>query len=120
MVGVSHEAGKLDELRGIVGNDVAVKAYGDNVRPFPDGAALAKLAWKHTPFESVDGALVPGAATTVQIMIKDSKKYAATGGWGLGRFIGGKPVDEAQHKTCFPCLDGFSKEHEWVFPRFAP
>jgi hypothetical protein len=39
----------------------------------------------------------------VQIMVKDSKKYASTGGWGFGRFIDRKPVDEAQHKTCFPC-----------------
>jgi Cytochrome P460 len=47
------------------------------------------------------GAFVPGQATTLQIMVKDSKKYASTGGWGFGRFIDGKPVDEAQHKTCF-------------------
>jgi Cytochrome P460 len=49
-----------------------------------------------------DGAFVPGRTTTVQFMVKDSKKYASTGGWGFGRFIDGKPVDEAQHKTCFP------------------
>jgi hypothetical protein len=36
-------------------------------------------------------------------MVKDSKKYAATGGWGFGRFINGKPVDEAQHRACFAC-----------------
>jgi len=35
-------------------------------------------------------------------MVQDSKKYASTGGWGSGRFMDGKPVDEAQHKTCFP------------------
>jgi hypothetical protein len=32
-------------------------------------------------------------------MVKDSKKYACTGGWGFGRFINGKPVDETP--TCF-------------------
>ena len=36
-------------------------------------------------------------------MAKDSKKYAATGGWGFGRFINGKPVDEAVHNICFSC-----------------
>jgi hypothetical protein len=53
-------------------------------------------------------------------MIKDSKKYAATGGWGFGRFIGGKPVDEAQHKTCFACHEANVKGHDFVFTRLAP
>jgi hypothetical protein len=38
----------------------------------------------------------------IQIMVKDSKKYAATGGWGFADFKDGKPGDEALHKTCFP------------------
>jgi Cytochrome P460 len=61
------------------------------------------------PLAGVDGAFVTGPATTVQIMVKDSKKYASTGGWGFGRFIDGKPVDEAQHKTCFPCHEAHVK-----------
>jgi hypothetical protein len=119
MVGVAHEA-RLDELRGILGNAIAVKAYRAGTLPFPDGAVLAKLAWKHVPSAEIDGAFVPGAATTVQIMVKDSKKYAATGGWGFGRFIDGKPVDEAQHKTCFACHEANVKGHDYVFTRYAP
>jgi hypothetical protein len=46
MIGVSHEAGKLDELRGILGNATAVKADHDKKLPFSDGTILAKLAWK--------------------------------------------------------------------------
>jgi hypothetical protein len=65
-------------------------------------------------------AFVPGHATTVQIMIKDSKKYASTGGGGFGRFINGKPVDEAQHKTCFPCHEAYAKAHDFVFTQYAP
>jgi hypothetical protein len=118
LVAVSHEAG-LDELRGILGNDVAMKAYRDGTLPFPDGTILAKLAWKHVPLAGIDGAFVPGAATTVQIMVKDTKKYASTGGWGFGRFIDGKPVDEAQHKTCFACHEANVKGHDLVFTRFA-
>ena len=53
-------------------------------------------------------------------MVKDSKKYAATGGWGFGRFIGGKPVDEAQHATCFPCHQANAKGHDFAFTRYAP
>jgi hypothetical protein len=46
---------------------------------------------------------VAGAATNVQFMVKDSKKYIATGGWGFAQFKDGKPADEALLKTCFPC-----------------
>lgn len=53
-------------------------------------------------------------------MVKDSKKYAATGGWGFGQFVDGKPVDEAQHKTCFACHAALVKGHDFVFTRYAP
>jgi len=65
-------------------------------------------------------ASVPGAATTVQIMVKDSRKYAATSGWGFDRFIDGRPVDTAQHQTCFPCHEALVKGHDFVFTSFAP
>jgi hypothetical protein len=126
MVAVAHEEGELDELRGILGNAASMKAYRGGKLPFPDGAVLVKLAWKHVPSPEDNLALgqfqafVPGRPTTVQVMVKDSKKYAATGGWGFGRFISGKPVDVAQHKTCFPCHDAFMKEHDFVFTRYAP
>jgi hypothetical protein len=125
LIAPSHEV-ILDELRGILGNPVAMMAYRKGMLPFPDGTILAKVAWKHVPSVQDNGALgkfqafVPGPATTVQIMVKNSKKYAATGGWGFGRFINGKPVDEAQHKTCFPCHSAFAKEHDFVFTRYAP
>src|SRR5450631_1240600 len=118
VVAPSHEAGNLDELRVILGNATSMKAYREGTLPFPDGAILAKLAWKHVPSAEADGAFVPGRATTVQIMVKDSKKYAATGGWGFGRFIDGKPVDEAQHKTCFACHAALVKGHDFVFTRY--
>ncbi|MDB5974652.1 MAG: hypothetical protein JWR07_1412 [Nevskia sp.] len=119
MVAVSYEA-PFDEFRGILGNPLAMKAYRDGRLPFPDGAILAKLAWKRVPLPESEGAFVPGPATTVQIMVKDSKKYAASGGWGYGRFINGKPVDEAQHQTCFACHQAKVKGHDFVFTRFAP
>jgi len=119
LVAVAHESG-LDELRGILGNAISLKAYREKVLPFPDGAILAKMAWKYVPSTEFKSAFVPGPATTVQIMVKDSKKYAATGGWGFGRFIDGKPVDEAQHRTCFACHQANVKGHDWVFTRFVP
>ena len=120
LIAPSREAGGFNELRGILGNPISMKAYRENTLPFPDGAMLAKLAWKQEPSSEFDGAFVPGHTTTVQIMVKDSKKYASTGGWGFGRFIDGKPVDEAQHQTCFGCHQANVKEHDFVFTRFAP
>src|SRR5580692_433596 len=103
LVAPSHEAGSLDELRGILGNSPAMEAYRQGKLSFPDGAVIVKLAWKQVRSSQDDAALGPmqafvaGPPTTVQVMTKDSKRYATTGGWGFGRFIGGKPVDEAQH-----------------------
>ena len=120
VIAPAQETGRLDELRAILGNAAAMKAYRDGTLPFPDGAILAKLAWKRVPSSEFEGAFVPGPATTVQFMVKDSRKYAATGGWGFGRFIDGKPVDAAQHETCFGCHKGFVKGHDLVFTRLAP
>jgi Cytochrome P460 len=120
LIAPSQEAEPLNELRAVLGNPVAIKAYRDGTLPFPDGSVLAKLAWKHVQSPEFEPASIPGAATTVQIMVKDSKKYAATGGWGFGRFINGKPVDEAQHQTCFACHEARVKNHDFVFTRLAP
>jgi hypothetical protein len=109
------------ELKGIVGNDLAMKAYRDGKLPFPDGSVLVKLSWKREPLAGFDWDFTPSRATMIQVMIKDSKKYADTGGWGFGRFIDGKPADEAQHKTCFAChsKNAQVKEQDFVFTRLA-
>lgn len=120
LIAPAQEAAPLDELRAVLGNAVAVKAYRHGTLPFPEGTMLAKLAWKHVQSPEFEPASIPGAATTVQFMVKDSKKYAATGGWGFGRFIDGKPADEAQHQTCFACHQARVKNHDFVFTRLAP
>jgi hypothetical protein len=79
------EAGNFNELRGILGNAIAMRAHGDGTLLFLDGTILAKLAWKHIPSAEFDGAFVPRPTTKagVQIMVKDSKRDAATGGKGV-------------------------------------
>jgi hypothetical protein len=53
-------------------------------------------------------------------MVKDSRKYAATGGWGFAQFDkSGKPADEAKLKTCFPCHEPV-KARDFVFTHYAP
>jgi hypothetical protein len=108
----------------MLGNDVAITAYRDKKLPFPDGAILVELVWE--PVSSPEASqslapeqvLVPGKATFVQFMVKDSKRYAATGGWGFGRFINGVPDDLEAHKTCFACHTGYAKDNDLVFTRF--
>lgn len=120
LVAPAQEAAPLDELRVVVANPTALKAYRENTRPFPDGSVLVKLAWKHEQSPDFAPASVPGAATTVQVMVKDSKRYADSGGWGYGRFINGQPADEAQHQTCFDCHSSRVKDRDYVFTRYVP
>ena len=114
------EGEPLNELRAVVGNSTAVQAYRKGTHLFPDGTVLVKLAWKRVASPDFDAAAIPGPATTVQVMVKDSKRYADTGGWGFGRFVEGRPVDRAQHETCFACHEARVKARDYVFTRFAP
>lgn len=119
LVAPSHRTDK-DSVRAILGNPAAMKAYRDGTLPFPDGAILAKPAWQHVRSGEFHEAFVPGAPQWVDFMVKDSKKYAATGGWGFGRFVEGKAADEGAHKSCFPCHLANVKGHDFVFTRYAP
>ena len=119
LIAPALEDAPLDELRAVVGNRMAVDAFKDGQRPFPDGAVLVKLAWKRQRSEEFASATVPGASTTVQVMVKDSRRFAETGGWGYGRFINGQPVDLEQHQTCFACHDAKVRDRDWVFTRYA-
>ncbi len=128
LISVAHEEGNLNDLRAILGNDVAIKAYREGKLPYPDGTIIARLAWSYVPSEEnnkVFGrpqSFVPGSATDwyLQLMVKESKKYPATGGWGFAQFNkDGNPADEAMHKTCFPCHEP-AKARDFVFTRYAP
>jgi hypothetical protein len=109
-----------------LGNDVAIKAYREGKLPFPDGTIIAALHFKYVPSEennkvfSRSQSFVAGPPTNVQFMIKDSKKYAATGGWGFGHFNKDATLgDEAFMKTCFPC-HAKANTTDLVFTRYAP
>jgi hypothetical protein len=122
---------ELRQLRAELGNDLAIKAYRDGTLPFPDGSMIAAVHWNEDSSDSDDKALAAGfpgaglhstfagAAVNVQFMVKDSKKYAASGGWGFADFTNGKPGDEALHSKCFPCHTPV-KDRDYVFTRYAP
>ncbi|MCA8423048.1 cytochrome P460 family protein [Burkholderia seminalis] len=120
MVAPAEEAAPLDELRVVLGNPVAIRALEQATLPFPDGTILVKLAYKRRQSDEFAPATVPGQATTVQVMVKDARRYASTGGWGFGRFVNGVPADIGQHQTCFACHQARVKNHDYVFTRLAP
>jgi hypothetical protein len=119
------------QLRAQLGNDLAIKAYREEKLPFPDGAIIAALHWNEVSSEQNNQVLakgfpgagiqsfVPGSGANMQVMVKDTKKYAATGGWGFGDFTNGKPGDEKLMKTCFAC-HAPAKDHDFVFTRYSP
>jgi hypothetical protein len=108
-------------LRVILGNDVVVKAIreGHN-HPWPEGAVFAKVAWDQLPDSS--GEIRAGAFRQVEFMIRDSKKYAASFGWGWGRWVGGlalKPYgkDASFVAECMNCHRPLDKtDHTFTFP----
>jgi hypothetical protein len=51
----------------------------------------------------------------VQFMVKDSKKYASTGGWGYAQFDDGKPADDGVLETCHPCHRAI-EARDFVYP----
>ena len=123
--------GNLKQLRAQLGNDLAINAFRDGSLPFPDGAIIAALHWNEESSDFDNQALatgfpglgleasVAGSAVNVQFMVKDSKKYAASGGWGFADFTNGKPGNEALHEKCFPC-HAPAKDRDYVFSHYAP
>jgi hypothetical protein len=124
LISVAREEGNFNDLRAQLGNDVAIKAYRDGRLPFPDGSIIVALHWDFIPSEEnnkVFGraqSFIAGSAKNIQFMVKDSKRYAATGGWGFADFKDSKPASEAVHKTCFSCHEAI-KARDHVFTRYA-
>jgi hypothetical protein len=124
-------AAKGSQLRAELANDIAIRAYREGKLPFPDGAIVAAIHWNEVSSEENNKVLakgfpgagiqsfVPGSGVNMQFMVKDSKKYAATGGWGFGDFTSGKPGSATLMKTCFACHVP-AKDQDFVFTRYSP
>jgi len=125
LISVAREEGDLDDLRAILGNDVAIKAYRERTLPFPDGTIIARLAWSHDASAENNEAFgrpqsfVAGVPKNgVQFMVKDAKKFASTGGWGFAHFDDGKSATDAVLNKCFPCHEAV-QDRDFVFTRYA-
>ena len=125
LISVTHEDGDFNQLRAQLGNDLAMKAYREGKVPFPDGSIIVALHWKRVPSEEDnkvfgrEQAFVAGPAVNMQVMVKNSKQYAATGGWGFGDFKDGKVSDQTLHQKCFPCHLP-AKDSDYIFTHYAP
>jgi hypothetical protein len=124
LISVAHEEGALNDIRAILGNDIAIKAYREGKLPYPDGAIITRLAWNYVSSEENNKAFgrpqsfVAGSPTNVQFMIKDSRKYASTGGWGFFQFNDGKSAEMVM-QDCFSCHVP-AKSRDFLFTRYAP
>jgi hypothetical protein len=115
----------------MLANDIAIKAYREGKLPFPDGAIIAAMHWNEVSSDANEKVLakgfpgagiqsfIPGSGVNMQFMVKDAKKYAATGGWGFGDFKNGKPGSAKLMQPCFACHVP-AEDHDFVFTRYAP
>jgi hypothetical protein len=122
IIAPSHRSDN-NTLRIILGNDRAVKAARrGEINPWPDGAVLAKLVWKDRAHEKWPSAAIPGEFVHAEFMIKDTKKYPDTGGWGFARWKGvqQKPYggDSSFVNECFGCHQPV-KDRDYVFTQPA-
>jgi hypothetical protein len=88
IVAASHNG---DKIATILGNPAMIEAYKagipGNGKPFPDGAKFAKIHWTAKKDENQPGEpIVPGALHDLDFMVKDSKRFADSGGWGYAQF----------------------------------
>jgi hypothetical protein len=125
-----------DKIAVIVGNPVMIDAYKEGVpgngKPFPDGAKMAKIHWKPKKQEDYPGQpTVPGTLHDVDFMVKDSKRFADSGGWGWGAFgydaasgtfrpatVADSPPQENDAKCGFACHT-VVKTRDYVFTEYG-
>jgi len=122
-------------VAAILANPVMIKAYlagvPGNGKPFPDGAKMAKIHWNPKKLETFQAATVPGTQHDVDFMVKDSKRFADSGGWGWavfeydaasGKFTPGtltdKPPQGNDAKCGFACHTTV-KNRDYVFTDYG-
>jgi hypothetical protein len=126
-------------IRAIVANPVMIKAYQEGVpgngRPFPDGSKIVKLEWKpkkitDPPFSASTPDIVPGDLEQVEFIVKDSKKFSDTHGWGYAMFVYDTasgtfaPATKASHPPvnndakCGAACHEIAKSQDYIFTAY--
>jgi hypothetical protein len=126
VISVAHEAGNNNDIRAILGNDVAVAAFRRGQVPLPEGTVIVRLAWRYEASAQNDAvfgqaqSFVAGDPTNVQVSVKDMARYPGTGGWGYGQFEDGKANPSRTVVTsCFACHSKLPRARDFVFTRYA-
>lgn len=114
-----HHRSDNGTLRAVLGNDVAMKAAREGkTNPWPEGAVLGKMVWKGAKHDKWETATEPGAFVHAEFMVKDSARFATTGGWGYARWLGAdqKPYGKDANfvQECVGCHTPV-KDRDWVF-----
>jgi hypothetical protein len=133
VIAISENGGKIAV---IVGNPVMIDAYKEGVpgngKPFSDGAKMAKIHWNPKKQETYPGQpTVPGTQHDVDFMVKDSKRFADSGGWGWGAFdydaasdtfkpatVADNPPQENDAKCGFACHT-VVQNRDYVFTEYG-
>jgi hypothetical protein len=124
---------KVGCTKAILGNPVMIKAYNDGFpasgKPVPDGAAMAKVEWlKDRNEASPYGVGVPGTQTEVGFMVKDSKRFKDTNGWGYATFQYDAATKTYKRATddpnigrtlCHPCHTAGARGSDYVYTSYA-
>ena len=122
---------KVGCMKAILGNPVMIQAYRDGIpangKAVPDGAAFAKIEWLKDRDEKPYGVTVPGTQTEMSFMVKDSKRFPDTNGWGYATFAYDAASDTFKPSTtnpsfargCHGCHTGFAKARDFVFTSYA-
>ena len=87
LISISHDD---RVMAATLGNPEMIAAYEQgfpgNGKPIPDGAKFAKIHWNPKKLAAFPETSVPGTQLDVDFMVKDSKRFADSGGWGWGAF----------------------------------
>lgn len=118
-----------NEIRVILGNDTIARAYRSGIpgnrEAFPDGSILVKIAYSERKSQAFPAAVEPDVLQRIEFMIKDTKKFAGTNGWGYARFVhdAAKGTFSAYGKDpsfvqeCHQCHT-LVKNNDYVFTKF--
>lgn len=120
-------------IKAIVGNPTMIKAYKDGIpangKPVPDGAKMAKIEWKKSTNPSSPYAItVPGTLMEISFMVKDSKRFRDTNGWGYATFNYDAKTDKFGAATndpllaknkCHKCHTEGARARDFVFTSYA-
>ena len=145
LISVAALGPPFNDIRAKLGNEIVMEDFRRGTLPYRDGAIIVRLAWKPARDAQTSNALrrepqlqglnpdaiakdlsqsfEAGTPTNVQLMVKDSKQYAATGGWGFAQFTNGKRdviiTNPRDKRSCFAC-HAPAKANNLVFTRYAP